>query len=97
MLEAFAFLEKFLEDRDWLAGDNMTIADFCAGATVVSLESIASRIPVGLDDFPRIQAWIDQIVNNIVLVYYTMIDNYLSLYLVKLDVMDDIGNICKIL
>lgn len=61
VLEAFAFLEKFLEDRDWLAGDNMTIADFCAGATVVSLESIASRIPVGLDDFPRIQAWINRL------------------------------------
>jgi glutathione S-transferase len=32
--EAFEFLDKFLEGHDWLAGSNVTIADFAVLVTV---------------------------------------------------------------
>ncbi|GLV42295.1 Glutathione S transferase E12 [Carabus blaptoides fortunei] len=61
LLEGFAFLESFLEDSEWLAGDDMTIADLCNAASIVSVEVIASRVPVTLDNFPRMQAWMNRV------------------------------------
>ncbi|GLV42298.1 Glutathione S transferase E12 [Carabus blaptoides fortunei] len=61
VLEAFTFLETFLGDREWLAGDDMTIADLCNAASVVSAEVIASRVPLTLDQFPRMQAWMNRL------------------------------------
>ncbi|GLV42297.1 Glutathione S transferase E12 [Carabus blaptoides fortunei] len=61
LLDGFAFLETFLENRKWLAGDDMTIADLCNGSSVISVEVIASRVPVTLDNFPRIQEWVNRL------------------------------------
>ena len=48
--EAFEFLEKFLEGQDWVAGSNITIADFAiiisVSLTEVSLLVFLSLILV---------------------------------------------------
>jgi glutathione S-transferase len=36
--EAFEFLNKFLEGHDWLAGSNITIADFAVVVTASCIE-----------------------------------------------------------
>ncbi|XP_071443786.1 glutathione S-transferase 1-like [Hetaerina americana] len=51
--EAYHFLEKFLDGHDWVAGDNMTIADFCCVSTVSSLDVL---VPCG-SKYPNLAAW----------------------------------------
>jgi glutathione S-transferase len=46
--EAFELLSKFLEGQDWLAGSNITIADF---AVVVSVSFAEVNIDLSLQKF----------------------------------------------
>ncbi|GLV32464.1 Glutathione S transferase E7 [Carabus blaptoides fortunei] len=56
-LEAYAFLESFLTGHDWLAGDHLTIADFCASASVSTLDAIVS---VDSETYPYTAAWLER-------------------------------------
>ena len=53
----FAIMEKHLSDRDWLAGDTITIADV-AGYSYIAH---APEGGVSLDDYPNIRAWLARI------------------------------------
>ncbi|CAG9131073.1 unnamed protein product [Plutella xylostella] len=53
----YDFLEKFL-DHSYLAGDHLTIADICAGATVSSMNVI---VPIAANRYPKISAWLDRL------------------------------------
>jgi glutathione S-transferase len=48
-----ALLERTLSERDWLVGDEPTLADFSAGAGLTYAEPIG----LPLDEFPAIRAW----------------------------------------
>jgi glutathione S-transferase len=37
VLEAFDFMEKFLEGRKWFCGDNLTLADLSILATISTI------------------------------------------------------------
>lgn len=56
--EAFQFLEIFLGDNHYLAGKQLTIADFSIIATVTS---IVSNEFFDLGSYPRIKAWIERL------------------------------------
>ncbi|XP_068892699.1 glutathione S-transferase 1-like [Tenebrio molitor] len=55
LIEAYGFLEEFLNGRPWLAGDEMTIADLSILATVVSADLF---IPVDGERFPQLADWL---------------------------------------
>jgi len=56
-LDVFAreasFLDKHLEGRSWIVGDDVTIADFSVGAPLFYAET--ATIPLG--DYPGVVAW----------------------------------------
>ncbi|XP_046398080.1 glutathione S-transferase 1-like isoform X1 [Ischnura elegans] len=60
--EAYAFMEKFLEERAWVAGNNMTIADFCCVSSITSLECL---VP-GIASHPKLAAWVEKCKRNMV-------------------------------
>ncbi|XP_071453224.1 glutathione S-transferase 1-like [Hetaerina americana] len=60
--EAYQYMEKFLEEHDWVAGDNMTIADFCCVASITSLECL---VP-GIAKHPKLAAWVERCKKNMV-------------------------------
>jgi glutathione S-transferase len=53
----FRILEHHLQRRDWLVGDNPTIADL-ANYTYIAH---APEGEVALDDYPRLRAWLNRI------------------------------------
>lgn len=57
ILEAYGLLETFLEDKEWLAGDNLTIADLC---TVASISSISTVVHIDSEDYPKLSAWLEK-------------------------------------
>lgn len=60
--EAFAFLEAFLENHKWMAGEQMTIADLCIGASVTSLATVHSvEKLMNHDKYPRLHAWLNRL------------------------------------
>lgn len=58
MLEAYGFLNTFLEETKWAAGDEVTIADFNIYESVTSLNVI---IPIDKSKYPNVLRWIGQI------------------------------------
>lgn len=60
--EAYQFMEKFLEASDWIAGDKMTIADFCCVSSVSSLDCL---VPLKAR-YPKISAWLERCRKNMV-------------------------------
>lgn len=56
IIAAYNFTETFL-DKEWIAGDTMTIADICAVATISSLNQV---IPIDADKYPNITGWLDR-------------------------------------
>lgn len=58
LVEAYEFVEKFLENKSWIAGDSFTIADM---SFITSISSWAKLVPVSNSDFPRIKAWINRV------------------------------------
>lgn len=54
LYEAFEFMEAFLKDREWMAGDSLTIADLCLVPCVASVDLV---VPVDEEKYPRLYAW----------------------------------------
>lgn len=52
--EAYTFLNKFLESSQYIAGDDLTIADFCCVATVSTATII---IPISAERYPNLSRW----------------------------------------
>ncbi|XP_033154153.1 glutathione S-transferase 1-like [Drosophila mauritiana] len=56
--DAYGHLEKFLGDNPYLTGSQLTIADFCCGATASSLAAV-----LDLDEkkYPKVAAWLERL------------------------------------
>lgn len=52
--EAYTFMNKFLESSQYIAGDDLTIADFCCVATVSTATII---IPISAERYPNLSRW----------------------------------------
>ncbi|KAK4877117.1 hypothetical protein RN001_009623 [Aquatica leii] len=53
--EAYDFLEEFLENQKWVAGEHLTIADLCLIPTVTSADIL---VPIDPVKYPNIWSWI---------------------------------------
>lgn len=53
--EAYGFLEKFLNGQNWVAGENMTIADFSILSSITVMNVL---VPISLQEFPNIINWL---------------------------------------
>ncbi|CAH1108333.1 unnamed protein product [Psylliodes chrysocephalus] len=56
--EAFGIVEKFLEQNSWIAGDEMTIADF---SIATSLTTWSYFLPITEEKYPRISKWLKKL------------------------------------
>uniref|UniRef100_A0A6P4FC78 Glutathione S-transferase 1 n=1 Tax=Drosophila rhopaloa TaxID=1041015 RepID=A0A6P4FC78_DRORH len=56
--QIYDFVEAFLDDHDYLAGDQLTIADFSIVSTITS---IGVFLELDLAKYPRIAAWLDRL------------------------------------
>lgn len=56
LTESFEFLEKFLENSEWFAGDSLTLADLAI------LSSISSIVHVGADlsQYSKLSSWYEK-------------------------------------
>jgi len=81
MKRAHKLLDSFLENKDFVAGPSLTIADISMLASATSMEAVVDGI---FDDYPNIQRWIQ--------VCKTKIDGYHDLNQVGADIF---GQICK--
>lgn len=52
--ESYTFLDKFLEEREYVAGDSLTIADFCCVSTISTATII---IPISNERYPNLSRW----------------------------------------
>nr|AEV23876.1 glutathione S transferase class theta variant 8 [Periplaneta americana] len=55
------FLEKFLEGNEWVAGNDITIADYTIGVTVSHMEAVG----YDLKKHPNISRWLEKTKNTI--------------------------------
>lgn len=53
--EAYHFLEQFLNGQNWVAGENMTIADFSILSSITVMDVL---VPIGVQEFPNISNWL---------------------------------------
>jgi len=83
VVEAYEFLEKFLEGQKWVAGDNVTLADL---SLIPSITSISVVVPLDKEKFPNIADWIERAQN---LPYYdanqTGLEKFKAFILSKLE------------
>ncbi|EDX08611.1 GD24922 [Drosophila simulans] len=56
--KCWEILEGFLKDQPYLCGSDLTIADFCAVATVTSVNDAA---PIDEFKFPKMHAWLKRL------------------------------------
>lgn len=77
----YGVLDKRLEDREWLAADEYTIADIANFSWVIS----APWAGVTLDNFPHLEAWKDRILSRPAVVEGLNVPTHFDL----LDVMKD--------
>lgn len=56
--KAWPLLEGFLTNNDYLCGNELTVADLCAIATVSSVIQIA---PIHAKEYPRLAAWVERL------------------------------------
>ncbi|KAG6445498.1 glutathione S-transferase 1-like [Manduca sexta] len=54
---AYEFMEKFLESSQWLAGDEVTVADISCVATISSLKEL---MPIDSKLYPKLTAWLQR-------------------------------------
>ncbi|KAL0275072.1 UNVERIFIED_CONTAM: hypothetical protein PYX00_003052 [Menopon gallinae] len=54
--EAFEFLEIFMGDSEWMAGDDITIADYSLAVTVSTIEACG----FDLSEYTRISSWLER-------------------------------------
>uniref|UniRef100_A0A1B6GEQ0 Uncharacterized protein n=1 Tax=Cuerna arida TaxID=1464854 RepID=A0A1B6GEQ0_9HEMI len=59
--DAFGFLDKFLEDSTWVAGDNYTVADYAIVASV----STADIVGYEVDKFKNVAKWFSKCQSNL--------------------------------
>lgn len=52
--EAYKLLDKFLQGRTYLTGDNLTVADLCCVATVSTATVIT---PISTEKYPNLSTW----------------------------------------
>lgn len=57
IIEAYEFLEKFLEGHQWMTCDNVTLADFSLISSVTTADVL---VPVDQNKFSNIAAWINR-------------------------------------
>lgn len=57
VLDAYGFLEKFLATDLYLAGNCVTVADFCCVATITTL---ALCVAVDATKFPKLSEWLQR-------------------------------------
>ncbi|XP_068892693.1 glutathione S-transferase 1-like [Tenebrio molitor] len=53
--EAYSFLEKFLEGKNWVAGDAVSVADFSIISSITTMDVV---VPVDTKTCPNIASWI---------------------------------------
>lgn len=58
VVEAYEFVEAFLQGHNYLVGNQLTIADLNAVANVTSLDIL---VPIDANRFPNISAWIKRL------------------------------------
>lgn len=56
-MEAYQFLNAFLENNEWLAGDDVTLADISMLSTMSTVDII---IPVEEEKFPKLHDWLQR-------------------------------------
>jgi glutathione S-transferase len=54
MLEAYQFLNSFLEGKQWVAGDFISVADY---SLISSVSSIETLVPIDEEKCPNVVAW----------------------------------------
>ncbi|XP_057377264.1 glutathione S-transferase 1-like [Daphnia carinata] len=60
--EALRFFNMFVSDRDFAAGDHLTIADLSLVASASTMERVNPKI---FDDYPKIKEWMERCKNQI--------------------------------
>lgn len=55
--EVYGFLESFLQNKEWLAGDHATLADIQCVTTATSLNFV---VPIENTAFPNMTQWISK-------------------------------------
>ncbi|XP_063242969.1 glutathione S-transferase 1-1-like [Bacillus rossius redtenbacheri] len=58
MQEAVGFFEKFLEGKEWAAGDNITIADYTLAVTISDMQAVGLVLS---HDYPNVTKWLDKV------------------------------------
>lgn len=56
LLEAYDFIEQFLENEKYVAGNELSIADF---SIATSLNSFSAFVPIDKSKYPRIATWME--------------------------------------
>lgn len=56
--EAYDFVEAFLKDQTYVAGNQLTIADF---SLISSISSLVAFVPVDAAKYPKLSAWIKRL------------------------------------
>lgn len=67
--EAFQLLDTFLKNAEWIAGDQLTVADI---NIATSVEALANFVPVDGQKFPRLEAWLKRVLK---LPYFAVNEN----------------------
>lgn len=58
VIEAYEFLEAFLEGHEYLVGNQMTIADLITVANITSMDIL---VPINRENFPNIGNWVGRL------------------------------------
>ncbi|KAK4877107.1 hypothetical protein RN001_009613 [Aquatica leii] len=56
--EVYKTLEKYLDGKKWIAGNNVTIADFSCGTTTSSLDFLH---PIDKKVYPKVDDWLNRV------------------------------------
>ena len=58
LTQVYEFLEAFLDGKQWMAGDSVTIADYNLYATISGSNVL---VPVDSQKFPKVAAWLKKV------------------------------------
>ncbi|RZC34059.1 glutathione S-transferase 1 [Asbolus verrucosus] len=53
--EVYKFLEAFLNGRPWMAGNNITVADY---SLIGSISTLHVLVPIDAQNYPQVNAWL---------------------------------------
>ncbi|KAF5274201.1 hypothetical protein FQA39_LY07305 [Lamprigera yunnana] len=57
-VRVYEFLESFLRESSWMAGENVTVADLCLIPSITSLKYL---VPIDPSSFPNLKTWTERI------------------------------------